>query len=333
MSNKPEIEKLRVLHELTNLFKMTNNVEISLKNQLSTDDQDRLERFVSGFKIEDWFEWIFSSLPWVIMIHGLDQQQFPSYSKEIYQVPDFLMILETSARSHYPLIVEVKRVPKQKRTLKIQKSQFALCKSYAAILDIPLVYAIYWEKLNGWTLNTPDIFEQKASCFKLPLATAFEFDCSLIMGDLSYLVPESLIRVSLFNKNTTSSTSIRHEKYGSLVSDMAILKKIQIELIGVESAAIDSMMTMKTKCVERCSNDETKLIETLDNNYMLKLSSWITRHLAILKTQPTEQNANISANVITGLMEKLGCPPCHMFPLGRSDELKNLEKLFMTKQS
>ena len=72
---------------------------------------------MAGFKIEDWFEWVFSTLPWVVMIHGLDQQQFPSRSKRTYQVPDFIVIVETTAMTHQPLLVEVKRVPQQKKTL------------------------------------------------------------------------------------------------------------------------------------------------------------------------------------------------------------------------
>ena len=91
------------------------------------------------------------------------------------------------------------------------------------------------------------------------------------------------------------------------------------------------MMMMKTRGVERCNNGDTKLTETPDSTYMLKLSSWITRHLAMFDTTPTEQNAHTSAHVIAGLMEKLSCPPCQIFPHGRSDELKQLEQIFMTK--
>jgi hypothetical protein len=200
MPDKPEIEKLRVLHDLQNQFDVADSVKSILEAQLSAVDQARIERFVGGFKIEDWFEWIFSAMPWAVLIHGLDQQQFPSRSKEKYQVPDFLTLVETTALSHQPLFVEVKRVPHQKTTLTLQDSQIALCESYASVLNIPLVFAIYWEKLNGWTLNTPDTFERKASTRKLPMTTAFEIDCGLILGDVSYLVPQSLTRVSRFDK-------------------------------------------------------------------------------------------------------------------------------------
>jgi len=329
MPEKPEIEKLRVLHDLQNQFDVSDGFKSALKAQLSDDDQNRIERFVAGFKIEDWFECIFSAMPWSLLIHGLDQQQFPSRSKESFQIPDFLMLVETTELNHQPLLVEVKRVPRQKATLKIQGSQIGLCKNYATALNVPLVFAIYWEKLNGWTLNTSDTFEGKASTRKLPMTTAFEFDCGLILGDVSYFVPQSLTRVSRFDKNGVSESSVRHEKYGRLVSDVAVLGDNRIEMTSMESAAIDSMMTMN-RDEKRLANGQTELLGNLDENYMLKLSSWITRHLSLFNTKPNEQYANVSAHVISNLMNNLGCPPRHMFPSGRSNELKRLETLFMS---
>src|SRR4051812_19931106 len=109
MSDKPEIEKLRVLHDLHNQFDVPDGLRQTLESQLSPADQGRVERFMNGFRIEDWFEWIFCSMPWVKLVHGLDQQHFPPQSKEIYQVPDFLLLVETSSLKHQPLLVEVKR--------------------------------------------------------------------------------------------------------------------------------------------------------------------------------------------------------------------------------
>ena len=246
-------------------------------------------------------------MPWALLIHGLDQQQFPTRSKKRFQVPDFLALVETTSLSHQPLLIEVKRVPHSKATLKLQDSQVDLRANYASALNIPLVYAIYWEKLNGWTLNTPDTFERKSSTRKMPMTTAFEFDCSLILGDMSYFVPQSLTRVSCFDETIVSDTSVRHEEYGGLVSDIVMLGDKRIDMTNLESAAIDSMMTMKSRDAER-ADGKTKLVETPDENYMLKLSSWITRHLTNFNATPSEEYANVSAHVITELMEKLDCP-------------------------
>ena len=330
MSDKPKISQLRILHDLQNHFEVPATFKGSLESQLSKEDQDRIERFVAGFKIEDWFKWTFSAMPWVRLLHGLDQQQFPGYSKGTYQVPDYLLVVETTALTQQPLLVEVKRVPRRKKTLKLPKSQIALCENYAAVLNIPLVFAIYWEWFGGWTLNTPDTFEGEASSRKLSMATAFELDCALILGDISFFVPQSLLRVSRFDQKDVSDSVARHLTHGRLVSDVAVLGDKRVDMTNVESAAIDSMITMKSRTVKDCGSGETEVVENPDGNFMPKLSSWISRHLATFKMDPTEEYANVSAHVITELMKKLGCPLCQFFPSGRSDDVKRLETLFIT---
>ncbi len=330
MPEKPEIEKLRVLHDLHTQFEVPEAIRKTLESQLSADDQGRIERFISGFRIEDWFERIFSIMPWVRLIHGLDQQQFPIRSKETYQVPDFLLIVETSTLAHRPLLVEVKRVPKDKFTLKLQDSQVALCENYAAKLQIPLVYAVYWEQFSAWTLNTPDTFERKSSSRKLPMTSAFELDCGVILGDISHMVPPSLVRVSRFRSQSVTDSQVRRMQYGCLVSDVATLVDRRVQMNSLESAAIDSMLTMTRVNETIHGNGETELTEMPDSVYVLKLSSWITRHMAIFKTQPSEQYANVSAHVITEFMKKLDCQLLHLFPSGRSKQLERLNELFRT---
>src|SRR5882724_6540185 len=120
LPDKPNIEKIKVFHDLNTQFDVPEAVRIALQSQLSGGSPEQVERFISGFKIEDWFEWTFCAMPWVKLIHGLDQQQFPGGSKEEYQVPDFLMLVETSALKHQPLLVEVKRVQRGKQSLKLK---------------------------------------------------------------------------------------------------------------------------------------------------------------------------------------------------------------------
>jgi len=327
-NNKPEIEKHRVLHDLGTQFDLPKEVESLLKTQLSSDDQTRLERFVTGFEIEDWFEWIFSAMPWCQLIHGLDQQQFPQRSKSTYQVPDFLMFVETSSMNHQPLLIDVKRVPHRKETLKIQSSQLELLQSYADRLATPFLFAVYWEKFNAWTLNTPDSFRKNKSTRKLSLYRALELDCGLILGDVSYLIPQTLVRISTFTQKPSEEHAVIHEQFGTLVSDHAILGDNRVDMNSSESAAIDAMMTMVTH--ERRSTDDGKTIltEHLDSTYGLKLSSWITRHLAKFNVTPTSEYANVSAHVISELMGKLECPQMQLFPSNATKEIISISNMF-----
>ena len=330
MPEKPEIEKMRVLHDLRTQFDVPEAVRNTLHAQLGPGGQDQLDRFMSGFKIEDWFEWIFCPMPWVQLIHGLDQQQFPQRSKEKYQVPDFLAIVETSALTHQPLLVEVKRVARQKQTLKLQESQVTLCQRYASTANIPLVYAVYWDKFSAWTMNTIDSFETKTSTRKLSMTKAFELDCSAILGDVSYLVPHPLVRQSRFTKRDVTLECVRHEEYGRLLSDTVILGDRRVEMTSLESAVIDSMFTMRRVSEKPAGDDETELLETTDELYMLKLSSCITRHIGLFRTEPSEQYSNLSAHVVADLMKKLDCPEIHLFPEERTEDLKRIDSLFRT---
>jgi hypothetical protein len=330
MSDKPEIEKLRVLHDLQVQFDVPDAMRTTLESQLSDDDQSRIARFVSGFRIEDWFEWIFSAMPWVKLIHALDQQQFPSRSKSEYQVPDFLVLVEATDFGHKPLLVDVKRVPQDKRKLKLQGAQCDLSERYAATLNAPLVHAVYWEFLSGWTMNTPDTFETKSSSRKLSIEKAFEFDCSAILGDISHIVPESLKRALRFSQQDTACAAVFHEQHGRLVSDTATLGERQVVMTGIESAALDSMLAMKETGLSVLGESEVELTETLASVYVLKLSSWITRHLSLLNTEPSEELSNVSAQVIVDLMKKLGCPTLHLFPRERTEQMKRLVSLFMS---
>jgi hypothetical protein len=326
MSDKPEIEKMRILHDLGTKFDVPDAVRSTLRSQIA--NQNAIERFVRGFRIEDWFEWIFSTMPWIKLIHGLDQQQFPSWSKQTYQVPDFLLLVETSALTIKPLAVEVKCVPGDKMTLKLQDSQVDLCQSYASTLGIPLVCAIYWEKLSGWTMNTVDSFERRTSTYKIPLTTAFELDCSGIVGDMAHLIFPGLVRIARFSKQDVTDKCMRHEKFGRRISDVAVMRDKRVEMVTLESAAIDSMMEMKALKVTEFENGETELIEGTEDLYLLKLSSWVTRHIAIFQAEPNDTLANMSANYIVGLMKKLDCPIFHMFPMDRTEELKRLDRVF-----
>ena len=99
---------------------------------------------------------------------------------------------------------------------------------------------------------------------------------------------------------------------------------------SVESAVIDSMLKMKKQGATCPSKDETELVETTKDDYVPKLSSWVMRHLGTFGVTPSEQNASVSANVIVGLMDKLGCSVVHLFPTDRTTDIRRIDALFRT---
>lgn len=105
-----DIEKIRILHDLKKNFdEIPNDLYQTLEsNIVSTELKNRIDQFHKNFGIEDNFQILFSALPWVKLIHKLDEEQLPPKSKEIYQVPDFLLFYENSEIKDNPIHIDVK---------------------------------------------------------------------------------------------------------------------------------------------------------------------------------------------------------------------------------
>ncbi|HAW30593.1 MAG TPA: hypothetical protein DCY03_21115 [Planctomycetaceae bacterium] len=323
-----DITKIRALHDFRQNFKVDNDYIESLAAQLSKQDQTSLNRFLSGFEIEDWFESIFGIMPWTTLLHGLSQRQVPSHSKAAFQVPDFEANIETSALNNEPLLIEVKRVSGKKQTLKLRKSQVTPTQKYASMKGVPLVYAIYWDLLHGWTLNTLDSFKNNSSTFKISLLEAFEYDCSLIFGNVSYLITQQVHRVQVFSTEPFASPPVIHETFGALVSDQVTIDNKTYSLNGVETVVLDSMFSFSETNKSSDLSNTTIRSETRDI-FCFKLSDWITRYLILYKVKPDEKFANSSAHIIMNLMKKLDIPSVMMYPIGRSPELIELDSLYL----
>jgi hypothetical protein len=268
-------------------------------------------------------------MPWTRLLHGLSQRQVPTQSKTNFQVPDFYAVIETSTLTFEPLLIEVKRVTGEKQSLKLRKSQVTPTKAYADVLGIPLVYAIYWDSLGAWTLNTIDSFEKKSSTFKISNSAAFEFDCSLIFGDVCYLVTQQLRRSQTFTTLApVESLHVIHESFGRLISDEIDVDGKSTSLSGVQPAILDAMLGFTETSVTK-DGPRTNIRSTIHDNFLFRLSAWITRYLGLCKIAPTEPYTNAAAHEIIRLMEQIGIPQKLMYPTGRTDELAKLDSRFL----
>lgn len=311
---------------------MPPSLEDDLAKQLSDDDRSKIDRFISGFDIEDWFAAIFPALPWSMLVHSLSQEQLPKQSKTVYQVPDFLVVIEATTRKHHPVLVEVKRVASRKKTLSVRKSQLALTEEYASCLGLPLVYAVYWEKFETWTVNTPDSFDHNPSSPKLSILRAFELDCSLMFGDISFLLMHPLRRVRVFTTSSVDNPLVIHRQYGNCISDTITIGEQQFALAGLESATLDSICSMKSINVTKEGNSTT-VTEAIEEILAIRLSTWITRHMALFGMQPEEHSANAFAHVITELATRLGVRQINIFPWGATPEIKEIETRYFHSKS
>jgi len=97
-----DIERIRLLHEFGKYFRYPEDVRDLLLSQVSDHIRQNVARFAREFAVEDLFDSVFSSLPWCMLLHDLDERQLPDESKAHYQVPDSLCLIETSKQETLP---------------------------------------------------------------------------------------------------------------------------------------------------------------------------------------------------------------------------------------
>ncbi len=301
-----DINKIKVLHELKTRFNIDDTTLNKLIEQIDSPDlKGNIDRFFRGYKAEDNFNILFSAIPWVKLIHGLGQNQLPTSSKELYQVPDFNIFFETSKGEIKPILLEVKSVKPNSQCLEVMTKQLTACFDYSKVLGIPFLYAIYWSKYQMWTFNAIENFEIKTKKHKIKIFDAIQNDLSVILGDITFVIIKPFYRKTICDKSITDTSKSKHEKFGVIISDsVSTDKKNYFPIQSIESAIIDSSIKMKIIDAKK-EGDKTTIIEESDSNYFLKLSTLILRHLAILEKELNEQYSDMSRRIIIEFFEKI----------------------------
>lgn len=130
-----DINKIKVIHEIKNRFSVDDTTLNKFIEQIdSSDFKDNIDRFFRGYKVEDNFHILFSAMPWVKLIHELGQNQLPTLSKEVYQVPDFTIFFQTSKKENTPILLEVKSVKGDSQSLEVMTKQLNACVEYSKIV-------------------------------------------------------------------------------------------------------------------------------------------------------------------------------------------------------
>jgi len=242
-----DINKIKVIHEIKNSFTVDDTTLNKFIEQIdSSDFKENIDRFFRGYKVEDNFHILFSAMPWVKLIHELGQNQLPTLSKEVYQVPDFTILFETSKKENKPILLEVKSVKGDSQSLEVMTKQLNACVEYSKILGIPFLYSIYWDKYQTWTFNAIENFEVKTKKHKIKIFDAIKNDLSVIVGDITFVISQPIYRKTICDKSITDSTKPQHEKFGVIISDSVSADNSNfIEIESIESAIIDASIKMK----------------------------------------------------------------------------------------
>jgi hypothetical protein len=314
-----EIHKAQILHDLKENFEVKEDLMNGFISQIENENiRENISRFFKGYSIEDNFSYTFSSLPWTKLLHAVEQKQYPGTSKEKFQVSDYFIFYENSKKEVFPLSIEVKSVTGDKETLKnIIPVQLENCLHYSNILKIPLLYAIYWEKHNIWTLNTYEHFERKTSNYKLAFQDAFKNDLSIILGDLTYVIDHPIFRKTTYNSSQSDAEKIHHAKFGEVLRDEVSLEESNgyIEISMAESAIIDSFVKMQV--VSEVFDQETGITQVIEKSkgiYLPKLSLLIVSHIAEFNLELNDEYCETSRRLIIEFMKKLNIKYSYQIP-------------------
>lgn len=274
------MEKAQVLHSLTKNFNVSEQILKELLSQIEDENyKNNFARITKGLSVEDNYKMIFGVLPWVKNINGLDQNQEKKHKVD-FQCPDYSLLIENSQKENFPLLVDVKSVKGEKRSIKLIPKQMHSLKNYARNYNAPLLVAIYWEKIGYWTHNCLSAFEGKKKN-SLSIESAIMNDLSHILSDYTFIIDSVFYRKTYFSDSLTESGA-KHNKYGYF-KDVLIGKSLSnLENYSIiESSIIDSTFIMEE--IEFVDNGKERyLIESLKiSTYpvYLKTSQVITNSL------------------------------------------------------
>ncbi|MBL0263301.1 MAG: hypothetical protein IPQ05_05345 [Leptospiraceae bacterium] len=332
MSNN-DISTIRSFYDLSKHHKNSSEILSQLYEQI--DDHALIERAISGFKTEDLFFDLFSVMPWIKLLHKLDEKPLPESSRDKYQIPDFLCLYENYESVNLPLHVEVKTVNKNKIKLdNIMKIQFENSLNYCKSLNISLVYAIYWKKFHFWTINTYDSFIEKKKKLEIPLLTSYGQDISLILGDLTYYISNNFYRISYYRRGDEGN--IIDNKYGGLVKDKINHEDTEYDLTPYESGIISSIVRLKEEKRNQVDNNTLEVFRKPISPITMKLSTMIILFLSKQNIPINHQSCHNALFTILELFKKLNIKQYFIVPNKRtsaSDSIieKSFNKHFFSK--
>jgi len=144
----------------------------------------KVQQLDRGLPSEDEFSVVCSWLGKCRLIHKLDQQQVPVGSSGEFQVPDLLAFFNSQ---HFtsPVLIEVKTSIKM--TLSFTPEYFLRLRTYAALLNLPLLIA--WKFHGVWCLFEVCHLKKAISNFNISFENAMKENLlGILAGDVAYKI-------------------------------------------------------------------------------------------------------------------------------------------------
>lgn len=327
-----ELEKANILHALEKNFTVSPEIIEKLLQQISDDNvRNNYTRIKRGLTTEDNYRAIFSALPWIKNINGLQQEQ-EKHHKETYQTPDYSLLVENSNHKNFPILVDVKTVTGEKESCEIMPKQMHTLRAYARDHQMPLLFAIYWERFGYWTHTSFKNFGGKKNN-RITWREAISNDLSHALSDYSYIINKSFYRKTLFSKIKPvepSAESVHHGYFSEIFvgTELDNLKSFDI----ITSSAIDAIF--KSRIISQRAIDEstTEVIEIFENARIIKISNWLINFINIWNFSPDEKFGDMRITttariIMVNLMHELGFGLTYLIPTSKNEETKKIFEL------
>ncbi|CAI0969565.1 Uncharacterised protein [Serratia proteamaculans] len=144
---------------------------------------ERVNRLNIGLPLEDEFSIICGWLGQCTLVHKLDQQQYPTTSNDIFQVPDLLANFNVRGAGNTTVLIEVKS--HKGNVLSFRPDYVSRLRAYSQLLGLPILIA--WRRYGIWSLVDLDLFTKATKNFNLNFNDAMRNSLmSKVLGDFSY---------------------------------------------------------------------------------------------------------------------------------------------------
>jgi Holliday junction resolvase len=313
-SGVSKIEKIKTVHALKSNFSMgESQLNDLLKQFESKPSSKEIERYFKGFEAEDIFRFIFSVLPWSKLIIQLDQEQLPIYSKENYQVPDFLMYYEDNKLRDNAVLVEVKSVDENRLKLKLMGKQVNALLNFSQCLQVPLVFAIYWKKYSAWVITSIEYFEKRGNRYIIDFEQSFKNDLSIFMSHFSFVVPDNLFIRTIYQENSPFPDAHQNKDYGFIAKEEVSIDNINyVTLKRIESALLYSFLHFKVFSKQK--EMDLTIVRKNSSTFIARPSYVMMRFLNSCKLEINAKYSYMAADVLFTLFKKLSLKEFYILP-------------------
>ncbi len=184
---------------------------------------NKVNQLLRGLPKEDEFIALSTWMRKCSLIHKLDQEQFPSLSRDDYQVPDLFAIYDFNGRN-VPVLIEVKKTSDIKLR-PFSNAYYSRLANYAGLMDLPLLIAWYIERPNIWCLFELERMTRRRTAFHIDFQTATNNNLLGVLADDVILTLKKGVQL-LFKIRKDPKTVIRDSANGKVKKFTGITEEI-----------------------------------------------------------------------------------------------------------